>query len=276
MKIALLQLNSCDDPAVNLPETLRLIKEAAAKGADLILTPEVTNCVSASRSQQLAVLQTEEEDITLAAIRTEVESLGVWIAIGSLALKTDDPDGRFANRSFMINPTGDIAAWYDKIHMFDVDVSATETYRESDGYRPGTRAVLVDTPFGKIGLSICYDVRFPYLYRDLAQAGADIMLVPAAFSYVTGATHWETLLRSRAIETGSFVLAAAQTGTHAASNGMERQTHGHSLVVAPWGEVIADAGKQPGITMVDLNLSEVSDARKRIAALQHDREYSGP
>jgi predicted amidohydrolase len=276
MKIALLQLNSCDDPAVNLPETLRLIKEAAAKGADLILTPEVTNCVSASRSQQLAVLQTEEEDITLAAIRTEVEALGVWIAIGSLALKTDDPDGRFANRSFMINPTGDIAAWYDEIHMFDVDVSATETYRESDGYRPGMRAVLVDTPFGKIGLSICYDVRFPYLYRDLAQAGADIMLVPAAFSYVTGATHWETLLRSRAIETGSFVLAAAQTGTHAASKGMKRQTHGHSLVVAPWGEVIADAGKQPGITMVDLDLSEVSHARKRIAALQHDREYSGP
>jgi predicted amidohydrolase len=176
----------------------------------------------------------------------------------------------------MINPTGDIAAWYDKIHMFDVDVSATETYRESDGYRPGTRAVLVDTPFGKIGLSICYDVRFPYLYRDLAQAGADIILVPAAFSYLTGAAHWQTLLRSRAIETGSFVLAAAQTGTHAASKGMKRQTHGHSLVVAPWGEVIADAGKQPGITMVDLDLSEVSHARKRIAALQHDREYSGP
>ena len=276
MKIALLQLNSCDDPAVNLPETLRLIKEAAAKGADLILTPEVTNCVSASRSQQLAVLQPEEEDITLAAIRTEAEALGVWIAIGSVALKTDDPVGRFANRSFMINPTGDIAAWYDKIHMFDVDVSATETYRESDGYRPGTRAVLVDTPFGKIGLSICYDVRFPYLYRDLAQAGADIILVPAAFSYLTGAAHWQTLLRSRAIETGSFVLAAAQTGTHAASKGMKRQTHGHSLVVAPWGEVIADAGKQPGITMVDLDLSEVSHARKRIAALQHDREYSGP
>ena len=276
MKVGLVQLTSGDDPAVNLPVTRALIREAAEQGADFVLTPEVTNCVSSSRAQQEAVLQHEADDITLAGLRAEAAALGIWLSIGSLALKTEDPDGRFANRSFLIAPDGGIAARYDKIHMFDVTVSETETYRESAGYRPGDRAVTAQTPFGTVGLSVCYDVRFAYLYRALGQAGADILLVPAAFSSVTGAAHWETLLRARAIETGCFVLAAAQTGTHPATQGKPRKTYGHSLVVTPWGEVAADGGLAPGVTIVDLDLGEVAQARQRIAALTHDRDFLGP
>ncbi len=186
MKVGLVQLTSGDDPALNLLATVAAIREAADRGAAFVLTPEVTNCVSASRAHQTGVLQHEAHDITLEGLRAAAATLGVWLSIGSLALKTDDPDGRFANRSVMINPKGDIVARYDKIHMFDVDVSPTETYRESAGYRAGDRAVLADTPFGKVGLSICYDLRFAYLYRALAQAGAAILVVPSAFSPVTG------------------------------------------------------------------------------------------
>ena len=276
MKAALLQMTSGDDPATNLPVTLGMIRDAASQGAVFVLTPEVTNCVSSSRAQQTEVLQQEVDDITLAAIRAEAAALGVWVSIGSLALKTSDSDGRFANRSFMIAPDGQIAARYDKIHMFDVQVSATESYRESAGYRPGTQAVIADAGFAKVGLSICYDIRFAYLYRALAQQGADILLAPSAFSATTGKAHWETLLRARAIETGSFVLAAAQTGAHPGAGGALRKTHGHSLAIAPWGEVLADGGTDPGIVLVDLDLTEVSDARKRIAALTHDRDFTGP
>jgi predicted amidohydrolase len=236
----------------------------------------VSNCVSASRSHQQAVLSPEESDPVLAGLREEAARLGVWLLIGSLALKTQEADGRFANRSFLIDDTGEIRARYDKIHMFDVDVSPEETYRESDGFRPGTRAVLAETPWARIGLSVCYDVRFPHLYRRLAQAGAQILTVPAAFSHVTGAAHWEVLLRARAIETGCFVLAPAQTGTHAASRGKARRTHGHSLVVAPWGDVLADGGTAPGIVTVDLDLAEVAKARNRVPSLRHDREFDGP
>ena len=276
MKAALLQLTSGDDPAVNLPVTLGMIRDAASQGAGFVLTPEVTNCVSASRKHQEAVLQHEADDITLAAIRAEAAALGIWVSIGSLGLKTNDPDGRFANRSFMINPDGQIVGRYDKIHMFDVAVNETETYQESAGYRPGDTATLVQTPFAGVGLSVCYDVRFAYLYRRLAKAGADVLLVPAAFSPVTGAAHWETLLRARAIETGSYVLAAAQTGAHVATRGKARTTYGHTLAVSPWGDVLADGGVDPCIVMVDLDRMEVSDARKRISALNHDRDFTGP
>jgi predicted amidohydrolase len=276
MRAALLQLTSSDDPDENLATLRALMAEARAGGAEFILTPEVSNCVSASRSHQNAVLNPEESDPVLAGLRDEAARLGVWLLIGSLALKTDDPDGRFANRSFLIDDSGSVRARYDKIHMFDVDVSPEETYRESDGFRPGTRAAIAETPWGKLGLTICYDIRFPHLYRRLAQAGADILTVPAAFSHVTGAAHWESLLRARAIETGCFVLAPAQTGTHKASTGKSRRTHGHSLAVAPWGEVLADGGTAPGIVMVDLDLSEVAQARKRVPSLRHDREFDGP
>lgn len=276
MKAALLQLTASDDPAENLSTTTGMIAEAANLGAGFVLTPEVTNCVSQDRSRQNAVLQLEEDDPTLAGLRDAAVRHGVWLSIGSLALKTGDADGRFANRSFLIDPAGRIVAWYDKIHMFDVTVSETETYRESAGYRPGERAVVADTPFAKIGLSICYDIRFAYLYRALAQAGAEVLLVPSAFSPVTGAAHWEPLLRARAIETGSYVLAAAQTGSHPASAGKERQTYGHSMAVSPWGEVLLDMGTRPGVAVVDLDLGEVAKSRKRIAALQHDRPFRGP
>ncbi len=276
MKVGLVQLTSGDDPALNLLATVAAIREAADRGAAFVLTPEVTNCVSASRAHQTGVLQHEAHDITLEGLRAAAATLGVWFSIGSLALKTDDPDGRFANRSFMINPKGDIVAHYDKIHMFDVDVSPTETYRESAGYRAGDRAVLADTPFGKVGLSICYDLRFAYLYRALAQAGAAILVVPSAFSPVTGAAHWQALLKARAIETGCFVLAAAQTGQHPVVAGKSRQTYGHSMVISPWGEVLVDAGVQAGVEIIDIDLKDVSHARRRIAALTHDRPFEGP
>ncbi|SFL79323.1 carbon-nitrogen hydrolase family protein [Shimia aestuarii] len=275
-RAALLQITSSDDPAQNLTTVMAMLREAKAKGADFALTPEVTNCVSTSRSHQNAVLCLEEQDPMLSGLRALCRELELWLLIGSLGLKTSDPDGRFANRSILIDAQGQIVARYDKIHMFDVDVTPEETYRESDGYRPGAEAVVAETPFGKVGMTICYDVRFPYLHRSLAKAGAEILTVPAAFSHVTGAAHWEVLLRARAIETGCFVIAPAQTGQHDAVRGQSRRTHGHSMVVAPWGEVLADAGTEVGITYVDLDLNMVDKARRKVPALTHDREFGGP
>ena len=275
MKAALLQITSSDDPQANLAMLGLLIEEAVQNGAGFVLTPEVTNCVSSSRRHQLQVLQHQEDDITLAGLRAQAKRHGIWLLIGSLALKTNDADGRFANRSFLIDPEGQIKATYDKIHMFDVEVSETETYRESAGYRPGDRAVLAQTPFGAIGMAICYDVRFPHLFRDLAKAGAQILTVPSAFSPVTGAAHWETLLRARAIECGAYVLAPAQCGTHPTATNAPRKTWGHSLVVDPWGNIVTQAGADPTILYIDLDLTAVAQTRKRIAALQHDRPYRG-
>lgn len=274
MKLGLLQLNVSDDPAANLPVTLSLVKEAVTAGAEFVLTPEVTNCVSTSRRHQAEVLFHQQDDPSLAALQQAAAEHKIWLMIGSLALKTDDPDGRFANRCFLVNPQGEIEAWYDKIHMFDVDISESERYRESDGYRPGDRAVVADAGFAKIGLSICYDMRFPKLYRDLSQAGAHIITVPAAFSPVTGAAHWESLLRARAIETGCFVIAPAQTGKHKASTGKSRSTHGHSIVISPWGEVILDAGTDEGMVCVKIDLDDVARARQRVPSLMHDRPYT--
>jgi len=276
VKAALLQLSSGDDPAENLKTIRAMLREAAQNGAEFVLTPEVSNCVSQDRAHQREVLSYEEDDPTLAGLQAEAAELGVWLVIGSLGIKTHDADGRFANRCFVIAPDGQIAARYDKIHMFDVDVTATETFRESAGYRPGDRAVLVETPFGKIGLSICYDVRFAHLYRKLAKAGAEILLVPAAFSPVTGEAHWEPLLRARAIENGCFVLAAAQTGDHPIRTGKPRVTHGHSMAISPWGNVMVDAGTETGIVYVDIDLDEVARARGRVPALNHDRPFEGP
>ena len=276
MKIALLQLSVSDDPAENLPHTRAMLDEAAGAGAGFVLTPEVTNCLSSDRAHQRAVLRHEEEDETLAALREDAARLKLWLLIGSLALKTNDEDGRFANRSFLIGPDGAIRARYDKINMFDVDVSETEKYRESAGYRPGTRAVIAPTPFGTLGLSICYDVRFPQLYRRLSQAGAQVLTVPAAFNDTTGKAHWQSLLRARAIENGAYILAPAQTGTHAAHEGRPRRTWGHSMVVAPWGEVVADGGTDPGITYAEIDLAAVERARRRIPSLMHDRPFEGP
>lgn len=276
MRVGLVQLCVTDDPAANLAVTLGFVRQAAAQGVQFVLTPECTNGLSSNRDRQKAVLQTEEVDVTLAGLRAEAAADGVWLLIGSLGIRTKDADGRFANRSYLIDPQGAVVAWYDKIHMFDVNVSETEVYRESGAYRPGDRAVVAHTQIGQIGMTVCYDVRFPHLYRSLAQAGAQIITVPAAFNHITGAAHWEVLLRARAIETGCFVLAPAQTGFHAEVAGKGRRTHGHSLVVAPWGEVLADGGIEPGVTVVDVDLAEVARARGRVPSLTHDRVYAGP
>lgn len=276
MRAALIQLNVSDDPAANLVATLGFVRQAVAAGAGFVLTPELTNGLSSSRAHQRSVFRHEADDPTLAALRAEAKVAGIWLLIGSLGLLTQDADGRFANRSFLVDPQGEIAARYDKIHMFDVNVSDTEVYRESEGYRPGSAAVVAKTPFARIGMTVCYDVRFPALYRRLAQAGAQVITVPAAFNHITGAAHWETLLRARAIETGCFVLAPAQTGFHPETPGKGRRTHGHSLAIAPWGEILADAGTEPGVTLVDLDLARVAEARRRVPSLRHDRGFDGP
>ena len=276
MRTGLVQLTVGDDPVANLAVTQAHIATAVAAGAQFVLTPECTNLLSSSRTHQRAVMRHEDQDETLAALRDQAAKAGIWLLIGSLGVLTHDADGRFANRSFLISPTGDIAARYDKIHMFDVNVSETEVYRESAGYRPGTKAVVAETPFAKIGMTVCYDVRFPHLYRRLAQGGAQIITVPAAFNHITGAAHWHVLLRARAIETGCFVLAPAQTGFHPETHGKGRNTFGHSLAIAPWGEVLADAGTEPGVTLVDIDMDAVTQARARVPSLTHDREFSGP
>ena len=276
MRIALIQLTVTDDPVANLAATLGFVRQAHAEGAEFILTPECTNGLWSNRAAQKAMLRLEEDDATLAALRDEAGKLGVWLLIGSIALLTGDEDGRFANRSFLIRPDATIAARYDKIHMFDVSVSETEVYRESAAFRPGSQAVIAQTPFAPIGMTVCYDGRFATLYRKLAQSGAQIITVPAAFNHITGAAHWETLLRARAIENGAFVLAPAQTGFHAEAGGKGRRTYGHSLAIAPWGEVLADGGTEPRVTLVDIDLTQVADARRRVPSLQHDRDFEGP
>lgn len=272
MRVGLVQMTSSDDPGENLQVVSNLIGEAAKGGAKFVLTPEVTNCVSTSRRHQNEVLAHEAEDRTLTMLQGEAAHRKIWLLIGSLALK-GEADDRFVNRSFLISPEGEIAAKYDKIHMFDVTISEVESYRESDGYRPGERAVLAKMGDVPVGMTICYDVRFPYLYRGLSKAGAKILTVPSAFSPETGPDHWETLLKARAIETGSFVLAPAQTGEHRAVKGRPRKTYGHSLAIDPWGRVLVDAGVAPGVSLVDLDLSQVDDVRKRLPSLAHERDY---
>jgi predicted amidohydrolase len=275
MKVAALQLCASDDPVANLALTLSMVQQASEAGAHFIATPEVTNCVSSSRRRQTEVLALQEDDQTLAAMCAAAARFGVWISIGSLALKLPDDD-RFTNRSFMIDPSGQIVAQYDKIHMFDVTLSETEQYRESDGYRAGDHAVIADIAFAKIGMTICYDIRFPHLYRRLAKSGASILLIPAAFAQPTGRAHWEVLLRARAIETGCFVVAAAQTGEHQTSQGDPRKTYGHSMIVSPWGEILADAGEEQGIIYADLDLSLVESTRARVPSILSNQSFSEP
>ncbi len=283
LKAGLIQLCVGDDPAVNLPVTVDFIREAAGQGARFVLTPEGTNLLSPDRAWKESVLRTEAEDPTLKQLRALAAELGIWLLIGSLSLRADDPsETRSVNRSLMIGPDGAIAARYDKMHMFDVTISESESYRESASFRPGAKAVVTPGPAGAaapVGLSVCYDLRFAYLYRRLAQGGARILTVPAAFNDTTGAAHWEVLLRARAIETGCFVLAPAQCGTHPTPHSPDarpRRTWGHSLAVAPWGEVLADGGNNPGATVVALDLGAVDRARSRVPSLTHDRDFTGP
>ncbi len=276
MKIGLVQFTASEYPADNLIKVENFIRDAAKGGAQFVLTPETTNIISDSRKHQAEVFDTEDVDKTLAGLRDLAKELDIWLLIGSLGVKSGDADGRFANRSFMISPQGLIKARYDKIHMFDADLGGGEVYRESSAYRPGDQAVMAATEFANIGMTICYDMRFPALYRDLAKAGADIITVPAAFTVPTGKAHWHSLLRTRAIENGCFIMAPAQVGEHCFQSGKKRITYGHSLVVSPWGEVLADAGETIGVTFVDIDLNDVKMARGRIPSLQHDRDFKTP
>lgn len=264
---ACIQMRSGTEPAANVAAASALIRQAAGQGATFIATPEMTNLLDIRPGMARAKVRREAEDESLPALRALAAELGITLLAGSLAIALED-DERFANRSFLIGPDGRILARYDKIHMFDVEVGDGQTYRESRAYRPGTEAVLATAPFGQLGLTICYDLRFPHLYRRLAQAGAEILTIPAAFTRVTGEAHWHVLIRARAIETGCFVIAPAQGGKH--EDG--RETFGHSLIVSPWGEVLAEApGTEPGIVMSEIDLAEVAKARGRIPSLGNDK-----
>lgn len=266
-KAAMIQMRSGLTPGANRDDAVRMIGEAKSAGADYVLTPEMTNILAARREQLFSVVVEEEADASLATLREVARKLGIYVHIGSLAIKIS-PD-RAANRSFLIGPKGDILARYDKIHMFDVDLAGGESYRESRNYRPGELAVLADLPWGRLGLTVCYDLRFPALYRALAEAGATMLAIPSAFTKQTGEAHWHVLMRARAIENGSFVFAAAQGGKH--ENG--RDTYGHSLIVDPWGSIIAEGGTEPGVIMAEINPAEVASARARIPSLQHGRRF---
>jgi predicted amidohydrolase len=268
-RVALVQLNAGRSPEKNLVVTEQLVREAAAAGAIYVQTPEVSNIMEHDGEKLFAALADEASDITLARLRTVAAELGIWLHIGSLGIRIA-PD-KAANRAFVIRPDGSIAARYDKIHLFDVDLAGGESYRESARIRPGAAAVTVDLPFGRLGLAICYDLRFPQLFRDLAQAGATLLALPAAFTRKTGARHWEVLLRARAIENGAYVLAAAQSGLH--ENG--RETWGHSMIVAPDGGIVAMAEAEgPGVVVADIDPAAVGTVRAAIPSLGHDRAFT--
>ncbi|WP_340693135.1 carbon-nitrogen hydrolase family protein [Hyphomonas sp.] len=267
LRAACVQMRSGTEVADNIAAATTLVRQAAAAGATLIETPEMTNLLDIRPGMARPKIVKQDDDATLAAFRALADELGVWLLLGSIAVMLEDDD-RFANRSFLIGPDGKIIAQYDKIHMFDVEVGDGQTYRESRTYRPGEATTLAYAAIGRIGMTICYDLRFPALYRTLAQAGAQILTVPAAFTRVTGEAHWHVLLRARAIETGCFVIAPAQGGQH--EDG--RETYGHSLIISPWGEILAEAdGDEPGVIWADIDLEQVAKARARIPSLGNNQ-----
>lgn len=268
LKVGCVQLNSGIDIAANIADARALIREAAASGARLIATPEMTSLMNHAPGALYASAKPEADDPALQAFRGLAAELRISLLIGSLHIRAEH--GLCANRSFLLGPDGDILARYDKIHRFDVQLSATNAHRESRDFMAGDTALVAALPEARLGLMICYDVRFPHLHRDLAKAGAEILAVPAAFNSVSGAAHWHVLLRARAIETGSFVIAPAQCGTH--QDG--RKTFGHSLIVSPWGAIVAEAGDEPGVITAELDLDDVAAARAKIPALSHDMPYT--
>jgi len=272
--VALIQTRTPAGPAAAFAHVEPMIREAAAGGAKLILTPEGTNFLIQDRARRAAALETQDHDEAVGQLRALARELGVWLLIGSAIVRSGHAgDDRAANRSLLIDDRGEVVATYDKLHVFDVDLPNGERWRESASVRPGDDAVVADTPWGRLGLTICYDIRFPQLYRALARAGAVMIAVPAAFTVPTGQAHWETLLRARAIETGSYVLAPAQAGEH--EDG--RCTWGRSMVVAPWGEVVARLDHDaPGVLFATLDLDAVTRARAAVPQLSHDREFGAP
>jgi predicted amidohydrolase len=267
MRAALFQMTSGIDPVANAAAIGAMVERAKGEGADMLLTPEMAGYLDRDRSRAAATLRSQADDLVLAAVREAAAKHGLWVHIGSLPLKDERADGRWANRSFLIDDTGAIRARYDKIHLFDVDLATGESWRESSVYGPGEQVVAADTPWGRMGFSICYDMRFPDLYRALTNAGATILLAPAAFTVPTGQAHWHVLLRARAIEAGCFVIATAQVGTHADG----RVTYGHSLVIDPWGEVLLDMGETAGLGLVDIDLTRLGDVRARVPAIANRR-----
>jgi len=265
--VGLVQMRSSLSPPGNLDEATRLITQAKTSGADYVLTPEMTNIMEIKHDRLFAAIVDEEHDATLAAFQDQARKAAIYLHVGSLAVKASAD--KAVNRSFLIDPKGEIIARYDKIHMFDVDLADGESYRESRNYRAGDFAVVVDLPWGRLGLTICYDLRFPALYRALAEAGATFFSIPSAFTRQTGEAHWHTLLRARAIENGSFVFAAAQGGKH--ENG--RETFGHSLVIDPWGRILAEGDTEPGVILAEIDPAQVAVARGRIPSLQHGRRF---
>ena len=266
-RAGLVQLRSGRSMEANLERAEALVRRAAQGGAVYVQTPENTAVMELKPELVLQAAQTEEKSVALARLKALAAELGIFLHIGSLAIKLDET--RVANRSYLIDPKGGIAARYDKLHMFDVDLAGGESHRESSHCRPGATAVVADLPFGRLGLSICYDLRFPQLYRALATSGAEFIAIPSAFTKQTGEVHWHVLTRARAIETGAFVLAATQGGLH--ENG--RATYGHSLIVSPWGEILAEAGEEPGVIFADIDLAASAEARARIPALKAGREF---
>jgi len=266
-RVGLVQMRSGRTPAANIDAAVKMIRDARAGGANYVQTPEMTNILVRKRDELMAAISPEENDPGLAAFRELARKLSIWLHIGSLAVRAS-PD-RAANRSFLINPHGDIAARYDKIHMFDVDLAGGESYRESNSYKAGDLAVVADLPWGRLGLTICYDLRFPSLYRALAEASASFLAIPSAFTRQTGEAHWNVLMRARAIENGSFVFAAAQGGKH--EDG--RETFGHTIAVDPWGKVLAEGTGEPGVIFADIDPAMVATVRGRIPSLQHGRRF---
>lgn len=258
---ACVQMTSGSDVDANIKAASELIRAAADKGADFIATPENTNLLLLDNDERFKKVVTQDEDPALEAFRELASELHKWLLIGSLVIRVGER--KVANRSFLLAPDGTIAAHYDKIHLFDVDLPGGESYRESAVYEPGTAVAMAGLPWGHIGLTICYDLRFPYLYRELAQRGADVLTCPSAFTRQTGEAHWHVLLRARAIETGSFVIAPAQTGDHDCG----RKTYGHSLIVSPWGEVLADGGTDVGVVTAEIDPAKVKDVRAQIPSL---------
>ena len=265
MKIALYQARTGIDPAQNAERLVAAIREAKAGGAAMLFTPEMSGLLDRDRERGRPKLRSEADDIVLAAVRDAARDAGLWVHLGSLALRDERPDGRLVNRGFVIDDNGEVRARYDKIHLFDVDLPTGESWRESAAYGGGEGPVAADTPLGRLGLSICYDIRFPDLYRALTNAGATILSIPAAFTVPTGEAHWHTLLHARAIEAGVFVVAAAQAGRH--EDG--RETYGHSLVVGPWGDVLLDMGSETGLGYAEIDLDQVEAVRARVPAVCH-------
>ena len=269
-RAACIQVNAGTDLHANIATAADLVRKARERGADLILMPENVAMMEWGRDKVMAKAAPADNHPAIAAFKNLARETETWLHAGTLHIRLED--GRLANRTYLFDPTGRMVVHYDKIHMFDVDLGNGEVYRESATFRPGAETHVVDLPWGKLGLSICYDVRFPQLYRALAKAGADFIGVPAAFTRTTGTAHWHVLLRARAIETGCYILAPAQCGDHAGG----RQTYGHALIVSPWGEILADGGEEPGLVTAAIDPAEVAAARRKVPSLLHDREFASP